>query len=167
MIITVWRHGEAEHAIPDEQRELTGSGMDDIGFGCHQFASHLKALNLPAPEAVFSSTILRARQTADIVAGAFTHARVSDSAALVPGASVEDVDAMVTQWADTVASDAHLLLVSHQPLVSLLLDYWTGDPGRVTALPPGGLATVELAVAGPGQASLQFWCLPPEYGVGM
>jgi len=167
MIITVWRHGEAEYAIPDEQRELTGSGMDDIGFGCHQFAAHLRALNLPTPESVFSSPILRARQTADIIAGVFTHARVSETAALVPGASVKDVDASVTQWADSAAFDAHLLLVSHQPLVSLLLDYWTGEPGKVAALSPGGLATVELVLAGPGQASLQFWCLPPEYGVGM
>ncbi|MEP4484690.1 MAG: histidine phosphatase family protein [Halioglobus sp.] len=167
MIITVWRHGEAEQTIPDEQRELTSSGMDDIGFGCHQFVSHLKARNLPAPEAVFSSTLLRARQTADIIAGVFTQARVSDASALVPGASVEHVDALVTQWADTAAPDAHLLLVSHQPLVSLLLDYWTGEPGKVALLPPGGLATVELGMAGPGQASLQFWCLPPEYGVGM
>ena len=95
-----------------------------------------------------------------------------DCTVLVPvtagtGSGCCTANAMVTQWADTAASDAHLLLVSHQPLVSLLLDYWTGEPGRVAALSPGGLATVELAVAGPGQASLQFWCLPPDYGVGM
>ena len=167
MIITIWRHGEAEQTIPDEQRELTGQGLDDIGFGCHQFASHLKALNLPMPEAVFSSVILRARQTSDIVAGAFTQAHVVDTDALVPGASVDQVDAVVAHWADKAATNAHALLVSHQPLVSLVLDYWTGEVGKIPTLPPGGLATLEMAVVGPGQARLQFWCLPPDYGVGM
>ena len=167
MIITVWRHGEAEQAISDEQRELSGKGLDDIGFGCHQFASHLRALNLPAPESVLCSPFLRSRQTADIIAAAFTHATVSDTEALVPGASVSEVNALVSRWAETAATDGHLILVSHQPLVSLLLDYWTAAPGSVPTLSPGALATVELAVTGPGQASVQFWCLPPDYGVGM
>jgi phosphohistidine phosphatase len=167
MIITVWRHGDAEQAIPDEQRELSGQGLDDIGFGCHQFAAHLHALNLPAPESVLCSPLLRTRQTADIIAAAFTHATLSDSEALAPGASVSEVDTLVSDWAETAATDAHLILVSHQPLVSLLLDYWTADPGMVPMLSPGALATIELAVAGPGQASVQFWCLPPDYGVGM
>ena len=165
MILTIWRHGEAGSAATDRQRELTDTGRDDIGFGCHQFHEHCEARSLPAPVLVLYSEWHRTTETADIIASAFTHARSERSPALIPGSSVAQVDRILQSCLEDSQCPAHVLLVSHQPLVSELVDYYLGEPGRVAPLAPGGLATLELDVAAAGCASLLFSAQPPEYGM--
>jgi phosphohistidine phosphatase len=163
MIVTIWRHGEAGKAVSDRLRELTVTGTDDVGFGCHQFHDTCHARGIPHPELVLHSAWVRTTETADIIASAFTHASVRPIKALQPGGTIQAVDSAL---AEITASDpklGHVVLVSHQPLVSYLVDYYLGGIGRVPSLPPGGLVTLDLPVPAADCGQLLFWALPPEY----
>jgi phosphohistidine phosphatase len=60
---------------------------------------------------------------------------------------------------------AHLILVSHQPLVSSLINHYLGEWGRVPPLSPGGFCTLHISAPAEGCAELVFWALPPEFQV--
>lgn len=163
MIVTIWRHGEAASAATDRQRELTDGGRDDIAFGCHRFHDTCIERGLPHPDLILHSSWLRTSQTAEIIDSAFSHAKMRTLDALIPGSRVAEVDRAVD---DILAMDqppVHLVLVSHQPLVSRLVDHYLDTPGKVPPLSPGGFAVLELDVAGRGCAELLFWALPDAY----
>lgn len=166
MIVTVWRHGEAGPAATDRQRELTDDGFDDIGFGCRQFHAALEARLIAAPDLFLHSPWLRTEQTAQILASAFTHAPARELAALRPGGDVTAVALELAALEGTASASAHVVLVSHQPLVSQLLDYLLGVPCGVPSLSPGSLATLELPVVARACGVLRFWAAPPEYQAG-
>lgn len=163
MFLTIWRHGEAGSAATDRLRELTDQGTDDIGFGCHQFHTLCEARNIPHPDTLLFSEWVRTAQTTEIIALAFNHAARKSCGALIPGRCEADVDTelLALQQADT--DIAHVVLVSHQPLVSHLVDHYLGDAGLVPPLIPGGFATLELSVPGEGCGTLMFSAQPPNY----
>ena len=163
MIVTIWRHGQAGRAPSDRLRELTSTGTDDVGFGCHQFHDTCHARELPSPELVLHSPWVRTTQTADIVASAFTHAGMRALEALQPGSSVGVVEVALVDLMEAQPDLLHTVLVSHQPLVSCLVDHLLGEVGQVPGLPPGGLVTMALEVPGRACGQLLFWALPPEY----
>jgi phosphohistidine phosphatase len=161
MILTIWRHGQAGSAPSDRIRELTPVGAGDLGFGCQQFLRFCEARSIALPTVILHSPWLRTTQSAEILAGAFSHATLTPDAVLGPDSSITEINQAIASYAsDTVE---HLLLVSHQPLVSQLIDYYLGTPGLVPGLSPGGMATLELIEPAAGCASLSFWALPPEY----
>lgn len=163
MILTIWRHGQAGWAASDWRRELTDRGIDDIGFACPQYHAACEARQLPHPDVILHSPWLRTAQTAGILASAFTHATLRSHQALQPGSRPAQVDELLECLLGGAESPYHLVLVSHQPLVSQLVERYLGEPGLVPALSPGGLATLELDMVGPGVARLLFWAMPPEY----
>jgi phosphohistidine phosphatase len=163
MIITIWRHGEAHEGAIDRRRELTSSGCDDVGFGCRQFQSACSARKISQPTGILYSPWVRTTQTAKIIAAAFTHASSTAEAALQPGGTISEVDQAL---ADVIATDfppAHVLLVSHQPLVSHLIDHYLGQESAVPSLSPGSLVTLSLDVPASACGTLLFWALPPQY----
>lgn len=166
MLLTIWRHGEAGAAMTDRERALTGGGADDVSFGCHQFQQACELRHLPQPDTILHSPWLRTRQTARIISAVYTHADMEPSNAVQPGASVGDVDAALTLLFEQERGN-HVLLVSHQPLVSQLADYYAGQRGLVPGLTPGGLVTLDLAAPGSACGQLLFWALPPEYEAGV
>ena len=163
MIVTIWRHGEAGRAVSDRLRELTVTGAHDVDFACHQFHNICIARNIPHPELVLHSAWVRTTQTADIIAAAFTHASLRPTKALQPGGSIEAVDAALAEITVSDPNVQHVMLVSHQPLVSYLVDYYLGCIGRVPPLSPGGLVTLDLPLPAVDCGQLLFWALPPEY----
>lgn len=163
MILTIWRHGEAGNAVTDRMRELTSVGQDDIGFGCHQFHSLCSERDLPQPELILFSEWIRTTQTAEIIANAFTEAATDACRALIPGRQPRDVDAELDRRMTAGERPEHMLLVSHQPLVSALVDYYLGSAGLVAPLVPGGLAVLEMDVAAQSCASFLFSAQPPQY----
>jgi phosphohistidine phosphatase len=163
MIVTIWRHGEAGIAASDQQRELTGTGIDDVGFGCQQFHEVCMQRGLPHPERVLHSDWVRTTQTADIIASAFSHATMAPLSALTPGHTPAQIDAVLELLLASDSVPQHLVLVSHQPLVSRLVDHYLGDSGRVPNLSPGALVTLQLEVAAHNCGQLLFWALPPGY----
>ncbi|MEZ5573307.1 MAG: hypothetical protein R3E64_14995 [Halioglobus sp.] len=167
MTLTIWRHGMAEDAVRDRQRELTGSGRDDVGFGCRQFYHACKSRKIVHPSRILYSPWVRTAQTAEIVAAAFTHADLAAADVLQPGSDVASVDLALAGIIDTAGNDLHVVLVSHQPLVSQLVDHYLGGCGLVPALPPGGLVTLSLDFPAADGGTLLFWAFPPEFEVGV
>lgn len=163
MIVTIFRHGEAGRAVTDRQRELTSQGEDDVGFGCTRFHEICHRRDIPHPQLIVHSPWVRTAQTADIIASAFSHAAQRPTPALQPGADLAAVDALLQQLAAAPNEPTHVVLVSHQPLVSELIDHYLGDYGRVPSLPPGGLATLKFELPEPSCGELLFWALPPQY----
>ena len=167
MIVTIWRHGEAGNAISDRLRELTGNGADDVAFGCHQFHNACAVRDIPNPGLILHSGWVRTTQTAEIIASAFTHADRRPLTALQPGGTVALVDAALSTLIDAHETPEHVVLVSHQPLVSYLVDHNLEEQGRVPSLSPGGLVTLGLEVPARACGQLLFWALPTEYEAGI
>ena len=142
------------------------AGRDDVGFGCTQFHQACEYRRMPLPTHLLHSPLLRTTQTAEIISTAFNHAAVNVENALQPGATVAAVDAVIAALSGQDSAE-HIVLVSHQPLVSYVLDHYLGDAGSVPSLPPGGVATLSLDVAAPGCGTLLFWAFPPEYEAGL
>ncbi len=167
MILTVWRHGEAGRAPTDRQRELTDTGFDDIGFGCRQVHAALDARDMPAPDLVLFSPWVRTRETAEIITAAFTHARSRELEDLRPGSTVAAVETALGDVCAATPVPAHVVLVSHQPLVSQLVDHYLGGRNPVPPLSPGALVTFTLDAVGRDCGVLRFWAVPPDYEAGI
>jgi phosphohistidine phosphatase len=121
------RHAEAEKGEPDELRRLTPEGRE----AARRLGKELAAEDIAV---VLSSPLLRARETAELVAKACgIEAEVDER--LAPGATVADVRAAADERGDGVA------MVGHQPDCSEIALALTGsDPG----FPAGGLARLEV-----------------------
>jgi phosphohistidine phosphatase SixA len=119
------RHAEAAPGEPDELRPLTAAGRAvarDLG----------ERLALEHPDAVLSSPLLRARETAEQIARAAGLTPEADER-LAPGATAEDVQAAIAGRGATV------IAVGHQPDCSAVLLALTGQgldfaPGAVQEL---------------------------------
>lgn len=163
MIVTIFRHGEAGSAASDRQRELTGQGEDDVGFGCTRFHEICHNRGIVHPQLILHSPWLRTEQTAGIIASAFSHATLQSVPALKSNSTTAAVDSLLEGLWRSDTRPSHLVLVSHQPLVSELMDHYLGVAALVPALPPGGLATLELEVPAQDCGKLLFWAFPPAY----
>ncbi|NQX89825.1 MAG: hypothetical protein HRT77_14305 [Halioglobus sp.] len=149
----------------DRQRQLTESGCDDIGFACRQFHAACRARRIPPPGTILHSPWLRTTQTAEIIAGAFTQASLQAEDALQPESDASAVDIAIGNL--TAQKRPHAVLVSHQPLVSHIAEFYLGTKKQVPALTPGGLCTLSFEVNAQACGVLEFWALPPEYEVGI
>ena len=121
------RHAEAAPGEPDALRPLTPAGQATA----RALAERLAAEHL---DAVLSSPLLRARQTAEQIARAAGLAAEVDER-LAPGATAADVREAVSGRGETVVT------VGHQPDCSEIFLDLTGE-GRKFA--PGAVAVVEL-----------------------
>jgi phosphohistidine phosphatase len=121
------RHAKAEPGEPDELRPLTARGREDaLALG--------ERLRSERPDAVISSPLLRARETAAPIAAA-AGLELQTNERLAPGATVEDVCAAVAGRGETV------VVVGHVPDCELVVLELTG---REVHFPTGGVHEVEL-----------------------
>ena len=121
------RHAEAAPGEPDELRPLTVAGRAvarDLG----------ERLAPEHPTAIVSSPLLRARQTAELVARAAGLTPEADER-LAPGATAEDLKAAVAGRGETIVA------VGHQPDCSAMLLVLTG---RELDFAPGAVHEVRL-----------------------
>jgi phosphohistidine phosphatase len=109
------RHAEAAQGEPDELRPLTPAGRQQA----RELGARLAADGVH-PDAILSSPLLRARETADQLARALG-TRAEPDERLAPGATAQDVLASVAHRGETV------VVVGHQP-----------DCGRIAATLGGG-----------------------------
>ncbi len=124
------RHAEAEPGEPDELRTLTAYGHRQAKELGERFAKHGIQ-----PEAVLSSPLLRARQTADgIAAGVGIDAEPHER--LAPGATAADIRAAVAGRGETV------VVVAHQPDCGQIAAAISGGPAP--EFPAGGVRELEL-----------------------
>lgn len=130
MRVYLCRHAQAAPGEPDELRPLTPTGEAQAAH----LGARLAAEGQTAPTVVVSSPLLRARQTAALVARA-AGAELQVDARLAPGAGVAELLAVLEELTGPVAA------VGHQPDCSEIVVALTGrDPG----FPPAGVATIEL-----------------------
>jgi phosphohistidine phosphatase SixA len=120
------RHAEAAPGEPDDLRPLTGAGRT----AARALGERLKA---ERPEAVLSSPLLRARETADAIARAVGLASEADER-LAPGADADAVTA-------AIAGRGEAVVVGHQPDCSEIVFALTG---RQVQFAPGELHVVIL-----------------------
>ena len=121
------RHAEAAPGEPDELRPLTPAGR----AAARKLAGHLAGHQ---PEAVISSPLLRARETADEIARAAGITSEPDDR-LAPGATADDVRAAIADRGDTVVA------IGHQPDCSAIVLELTG---RDIPFAPAAVHVIDL-----------------------
>ncbi len=124
------RHAEAASGEPDELRPLTPQGRD----AARALGEQLAAEGI-RPDAVLSSPLLRARETAQELARPAGLEPEPDER-LAPGATAEAVRAAAADRGATV------VVVGHQPDCSQIVAALTGGPEPV--FPPAGMVSIEL-----------------------
>jgi phosphohistidine phosphatase len=123
--IVLLRHGDVEPISDhDNHRVLTPNGRRqalDIGHRLRWYDCSF--------DCVVVSPLVRAQQTADIVAGIHGDvAAVYVDDRLLPSASASDVSALLVSWLGRYSS---VLVVSHQPTLLLLARTLFADSGDV------------------------------------
>ena len=127
MRLVLVRHAEAASGSPDELRALTSEGHEQA----RQLGERLRADGIE-PDAVLSSPLLRARETATDLG--FGPPEPRDE--LAPGATEESVRTALEGKGETV------VVVGHQPDCSRVAAALTG--GDEPAFPPAGAQIIEL-----------------------
>ncbi len=120
MRLILVRHAHAKSGDPDELRPLSARGREEARALGERLAAE-------RPDAVVTSPLLRARETAAAIAkAAGVELRIDER--LAPGATAADVLAAVESAGETVVT------VGHQPDCSEIAFALTGaDPGFPTA----------------------------------
>jgi phosphohistidine phosphatase len=131
MRVYLVRHAEAAPGDPDELRSLTAEGREQA----RRVGKRL-ARARPRPDAVLSSPLLRARETADLAAEPLGLEPEPDGR-LAPGATAESLRGAVAGKGDAV------VVVGHQPDCGRIAAELTGE--AEPAFPPGGMAEIDLA----------------------
>ena len=126
----VVRHAEAAPGEPDDLRTLTAYGQQQARELGRRFVR--KKIQ---PDAVISSPLLRARQTAEGIAAAVGLEPEPDER-LAPGATADDVRAVVAGRGETV------VVVGHQPDCGQIVAAIGGGPAP--EFPAGGIRELEL-----------------------
>ena len=130
MRLFIVRHTEAAVGQPDELRPLTDAGREHARRLGRRFAD-----DGVRPDAVLSSPLLRARETAAEIAKAVGVEAEPDER-LAPGAAPDDMRAAATGRGQTV------VVVGHQPDCGRTAAALTGGPEP--AFPPGAVFAIEV-----------------------
>lgn len=153
------RHGVAEDRDKvarsggaDGGRALTPEGRKRIKRGVAGLY-HL----VPEVSLIATSPVLRALQTAEILAKQYKKAPLVETESLAPGASGNDL----LDWLREQASDDTLALVGHEPDLSSWASWvLTGSDRPLMQLGKGGACLIEFPDdPAPGRAQL-LWLIP-------
>ncbi|WP_333798312.1 phosphohistidine phosphatase SixA [Rheinheimera sp.] len=119
--LVIMRHGEAEpHSSQDSQRQLTAKGRDDVSHMALWLSQHYQAFDL-----VLSSPFVRAQQTAELMLKAQP---ATTRFEIIPELVPEGDSHQVQLYLDALRAEQpelRVLLVSHMPLVSFLVETFT------------------------------------------
>jgi phosphohistidine phosphatase len=152
--VLVIRHGPAgdpeawkREGRDDRLRPLSPDGKKDM----RQAASGLATLQ-PHVDIVATSPLVRAAQTAEIVASEY------DCEVVTVDALVPDADpARTLEWIGTQQADWAVALVGHEPHLSALVSYMlAGKNTAIIELKKGGACLLEVAAFSPGSSMLQW-----------
>jgi phosphohistidine phosphatase len=138
--------------IPDDDRPLTRRGIRRF-----REAARGLARVQPRPDILFTSPLKRARQTAQIEAGAWGKVKAKRTPVLAGGSFPEIAGVL-----DKLPREATVAVVGHEPDVSELVSAILGSRDAAAfTFKKGGVAAVE--VPGPlGQGGALLWYLPPR-----
>jgi phosphohistidine phosphatase len=147
-------HGPASHEN-DEERPLTSKGERKV----RTIADAMKALEISF-DLILSSPLVRARETAAIVADALkAKKRLELTDTLEPQESAQPV---IEYLADHGAVD-DVLLVGHEPFLSRLISLLiSGDSEASVLLKKGGFCKLSIEELKHGQCATLEWLLMPK-----
>ena len=155
MILTLWRHGEAELSRSDEQRALSPLGREHSQMMAGSYEQWRSRTGIAPVAAVFFSPYRRTRETAELLADAIQPDRLEVLEALAPGARPESFTE------EQFEASRHVILVSHQPFVSQAISYWADD-ATLAPLAPGGYSALEVLSLHRGGVSPLRHCPDPR-----
>jgi phosphohistidine phosphatase len=161
MTLYLLRHGIAVERgaagfTQDSERPLTGEGKQKL----RRVIKAARAMELEF-DLILTSPYLRARQTAELIAGAL---RVRKNLQLCPQLVAEaDPEEVVDHLKLLNPAPENVLLVGHEPylsrLISLLL---AGTPDLSIGLKKGGLCKLTIPVWKAGPTAILDWLLTPR-----
>lgn len=150
MNLFLLRHGTAEpHSDKDRNRRLTEEGRADLRAILSASQSSLAEV-----EALYSSPYIRAQQTAEIALGhldARKNIQTKMSDEITPSGNPH----AVIQWLSTLPHQS-VMLVSHQPLIGILLDALGGFEAGRYRMGTSALAYLKCDVVAANLADLQW-----------
>lgn len=155
MELYLMQHGLAKTREEDPDRPLTDEGRAAVG----RVADRVAALGLK-PDRVYHSGILRARQTAEILAGRLG---IPERVEARPGLEPLDPVGPVAGWLDELAARlGAVVLVGHLPFLDRLASLLVAgnEEAQVVAFRMGGL--VKLVPKGNRPGYSVAWALTPE-----
>ena len=128
-LVCIMRHGEAEPYRPnDATRVLTDVGRQQVQTSSHWLTNHY--VQNGAFDMALVSPYTRAQQTLDEVMRSCQVARIEQTNLITPEASppfaADYINALLTQAIQQNDAIKTLLVVSHMPLVSYLVDELCG-----------------------------------------
>lgn len=146
MNVFIMRHGEAEvSAETDARRELTQEGKDDITQMATTYADDLAQVDV-----IWASPYVRAQQTAQLMSACLSKPVVTQPFLPPNGNPIDVLGALESHRDQTV------LMVSHQPLVGILVDGLARlEPGRYR-MGTGSLAYLSTDVYANGCSELRW-----------
>lgn len=162
MNLYLLRHGIAvEPGTPgfenDADRPLIPKGQRRL----REAAAAMKKLELSF-DLILSSPFVRARQTAEIVAGELKlKKRIEFSDGLLPGGNPR---ALIHALNELKPAPKNVLLVGHEPYLSRLISLLVsgGADAAAIEMKKGGLCKLEVAALRHGQCARLAWLLTPS-----
>jgi phosphohistidine phosphatase len=162
MNLYLMRHGIAlaqddPSVARDAERPLTSKGLKRM----RKAARGLSALAIPF-DSILTSPLIRARQTADIVASTLgLETCLEEISGLAPESNVEHLMFSLTRYQDR----KHVMLVGHEPLLSSAAAHLLG--GRKPAslnveFKKGGLCRIEIDSLPATTPGTLHWLLTPK-----
>ncbi|WP_317932598.1 phosphohistidine phosphatase SixA [Halioxenophilus sp. WMMB6] len=151
MRIFLLRHGEAEpHVQPDSARPLTARGILETEAIIERELDALRSVS-----SLWVSPYTRAQQTAERVIRRLPELAPQTTDLLVPEANPQRLATALE-----AAAVESVLLVSHQPLVGVFLDWLVGLEPGCQRLGTSALAMIETEVIAGGCGELR-WVVQP------
>jgi phosphohistidine phosphatase len=142
--LLILRHGDADLGGPDQCRQLSAFGREQVH---RQALMHYQEIS--AVEVVVSSPYVRSVQTTEIVTQATAVKSIEWLDDLAPHGSLRRVETFLQQH-----QASNVLLVSHLPLVDMLIDYLTGE--TVNSMGTASLASLSMDYPAQGMATLHW-----------
>lgn len=147
MELFILRHGQAEaYNANDASRQLVERGRNQVAQIVQLSLNDLQFLNQ-----IWVSPYVRAQQTAQIAAGYLNAVQQYSQDLLLPET---DPQLLIRQL--QASESKSLLLVSHQPLVSRLVDILCGAAPGYHSMGTAALACIDLEVPGAGLGHLRW-----------
>jgi phosphohistidine phosphatase len=161
MKLYVLRHGEAvERGDPkvgnDAERPLTAKGIRRTKVLAHVLRQMEISFDL-----IFSSPLVRARETAEIVGRRLRwRGRIELTDQLAPTGQMEE---LVRQLNEVRPVPKTILLVGHEPYLSNLISMLcAGGSNLAITLKKGGLCRLDVGELGCARCASLEWLLPPR-----
>jgi phosphohistidine phosphatase len=160
MNLYLMRHGIAVTADQpgiesDSERALTPKGVKRM----RRVARGLRRLGISF-DTILTSPLVRARQTAEIVAETFgLESQLEEISELAPQKSVDHLISGLARFNDR----EHLLLVGHNPLLILAFSFFiSGKDNLEIELKKGGCGCIEIDGLPPSTPGTLHWFLTPK-----